>query len=307
MNSKAFNHLIEKFSEPSEAKRKTAQEKYNDTRFNDFIEAKLTRPQFLMIRHDLPASAKSLPVSESTDELGYDVVIHGGISDGTNRKINLRERQEGIVRTDSGDDYLSLDGLFGKTVETAGQTGAIGVQDFAYPMSLREKRTLSLDVYKPDADAETMHTVLCASRVFTPNDREAQISEAERDAIWAEIFKDVSPKHRNAVCPVIFKPDGKARAETPKFDCPMLILGFRVTFTNAKVNLGFTSADSFSTAPFPIWALASEPGNGKQLYQRLKRALYVGTGEQLLFQLENTIDGVDTADNGQIEVLLRKP
>ncbi len=84
-----------------------------------------------------------------------------------------------------------------------------------------------------------------------------------------------------------------------------MILGFRSTVTNAAVNFGYNGDDNFAKRKFPIWALASEKNNANRHYNLLNSPLFIPTRQQLAFSFKNTINGVNFADNGQLEILLR--
>lgn len=305
MNSKALNHLIEKLRFPQLAN--VNQAAYNKKRLENVIEAKQSRPEFLPLQNVLPASIQTLPVSAQTETLEHDVIVFGGITDGESRRANIYIQRKDRSLVDLGDEanaQLSLDALVGKSVASAGYAG---IAKFLSPFILRERKTITLEIYQDTAIADTVSTVFTGLRIFTPQHAEGQLSAEQTKEVLETINLYDCPQNRYMVCPVVFDVNGTARAETPRKDEPVLIYGFRTTFTDAKINLGLSSSNSFARESFPIWALANEPNNANGLFTRLVQPIYVPRNKQLYFTLENTIDGVNFATDGQIEILAKTP
>ena len=302
-HERAFNHLVESLNNPQLSQ--SNQSKFNDERLQKVKDSLVGRPQFLPVQITLPPAAQTFPVSETTSELKFDVIITGAITDGEGKQVNLkRDTENGTpfvsVGTEAG-AKISLDALAGKSLEASGVNG---IQPLP-PFLLRAGEGLTLEIYKPDATtaSEVVSIVFVGYRVFS----QAVSNESFNDKIKAQVTNAIAqratPEPRFSVCPVTFDADGTATAETPKTSEPRLILGFRSTFKNALVNLGFDTNTAFSRDLFPIWALASEDGDNSENYRMLKSPIFREPQQQLYFTFLNSINGTVFAENGQIEVL----
>lgn len=301
----SFDHLKNILQYPADAAR--LQAAFDARRLADVEKACRARPHFVPITHTLPAAVTSTPVVESSDALNHDVIIHGAITDGEDRNIRFYRdvESQSIVRYgDRSNQKLSLNAIAGHSVASAGLPG---VFRYPEPFLLRQDTFLTLEMYQetnPGA-TETVATVFCGERVYTAGSDEGKLSGNFRESVLEHIRRRPAPETRYAMFSVAFAADGTADGETPKASEPQLILGFRTTFTDALVNLGFDSDNSFSKAKFPIWALCSEADNGRGLFQMLKSPLPVPANQQLLFSFKNTIDGSLMATNGNIEIISR--
>lgn len=299
----SFDHLKSILQKPGLAAQ--TQAAYDRQRMADVETAARTRPHFLPIQHTLPAAISSLPIPGTTEPLKHDVIVYGGITDGEDRHAKFYRSVEGraIVRYGSEQGLmLSLDALLGHSVASG---GVPGVNHWPEPMLLRADKSLNLEIFQETAVADVVSTVFCAERVYKPEADEATLTKKERDQILEHIKFRPAPEPRFDVLQVAFDGDGFATAVSPKADEPRLCVGFRSTFSHALINLGFDGGNSFAKERFPIWALCSEPGNTRQIYQYLKSPLYIPPNQQLLFDLKNSIDGVAFAPDGNIEMLLR--
>jgi hypothetical protein len=304
MKSSALNHLIDLERFPGQTA--SSQAAYDRKRMQDIETSKLSRPHFLPVQIALPGAVQTLPLSAQTEDLNHNVVIFGGISDAEARKGSFYRRRNEEAFVDAGEEAgvrLSIDALGGKSVAAAGTPG---VQRFVTPFRLIEHDTLTVEVYQETNVADVVSFVFNGIRVFTPQHADGQLSQAERSQVQQAIARYASPQPRFLVAPVTFN-GGKATTQTPKHDEPLLIYGFRSTFTDAMVNFGLSSSDSFSNSSFPIWALCAEPNNGQMLFQHLMFPIFVPARQQLYFRLENTIDGTNFATDGQIEMLAATP
>jgi hypothetical protein len=305
MMEKSFEHLLSILQNPNTAG--VAQGDFDRQRLSDVEAIARTRPHWILIQHTLPAAAQTMPIQEQTEPLNHDVVIHGAITDGESRNIRFYRDREArpIVRYGKEvNTKLSLDAIAGHSVATAGLPG---MEEFPEPFLIRAQGLLTVEMYQETTPGATelVNTVFCGTRVFRPNNAEAEISPTLRKTIQDHIKLRPAPEPRFAICKVTFDADGNALTETPKTEEPLICLGFRSTFTDALINLGFDSDNSFSKTKFPIWALANEPNNGKHIFLPLKRALFIPPNQQLLMSLANSIDGTLNATDGNIEVLLR--
>lgn len=306
----SLDHLKQILQSPALAG--AAQEQMNRRRMADVEAALRVRPHFLPVQHTLPAAAASLPVSQTTDELNHDIIVIGAITDGEDRNIRFYRNIEGdtLVRVGSQQGTrLSLDAIAGHSVESAGAGGIQGVLGWPEPLLLREGRNLTLDVYQETSpgSTETVTTCFCAQRVYKPEADEATLTKAERQLIVEHIKRRAAPEIRYEVIPVAFDADGFATVASPKADEPLLCVGFRTTFSHASVKLGFDGGNGFSKSWIPIWALAAEKGNRRTLYEYLRTPLYMPAGQQLLFDLKNTIDSTSglVAPDGNLEMIMR--
>jgi hypothetical protein len=299
--SNNFQHLVSLLQFPEQAK--VNQEQVNKARLFAVERALTLRPHFLPVTHDLPAVAQNLPIPASTDDdLNYPVIITGAITDSTGKQADFfieRDNSKPIIRT-VNNSRLSLEAFAGKNKDNAGFEGVL---HFAEPFTLNASQSITLQIYNDTIAAAQVNTVFLGNRVYKPSNAEAQLSEETRRDVLENINKRPTPMNRFAVCPVIFAADGTATVETPKADEPLLILGFRSTFTNALVNFG-NGTDFFCKKHFPLWALASEKDNGNRLFNHLNSPIFLGKRQQLLFSFKNRINDL-LADNGQLEILMR--
>jgi hypothetical protein len=305
----SFDHLKSLISNPAGAA--AAQKAYDAKRLADVEKAYRSRPHFLPIYHTLPAAAESMPVEESTEPLNHDVIVWGAITDGEDRNALIYRDTESLPIVRFGNQsglMLSLDAIAGHSVASGQFHGPL---TYPEPYLIPRDQSLALAVYQeanPGVE-EQVATVFCAERVYSTAAEEATLPADVRAEVLRWIAARPAPEPRYEVLPVAFDADGFATAETPRASEPMLAIGFRSTFTDATVNFGFDGDSSFSKAKFPIWALCSEPGNNRALFQMLKTPLLIPTRQQLLFSFFNKIDTVAAAGleatDGNIEVLLR--
>ena len=279
-------------------------------RFADFELAYRIRPVFLPVAIVLPAERDDLPIKGQTEDItDYDIIVTGAITDGEDKRINFYreiENKRPLVKTGNEPGLkISLDAIAGKSREAAGITG---VQDFI-PFCLRAGDSLALEIFKDeDTDApEKVNTVFLGYRVYDVNDSNARMTAKVKDAVLKSIGESFTEENRWSAIAVKFDESGNAIVETPKSEEPLLVVGFRTTFTNALVNLGFSSETKFSVDYFPIWALANETGNVRDNYNRLASPIPLAPNDVLYLSFRNTIDGVTYAEDGQIELLTRKP
>jgi hypothetical protein len=299
----AFRHLVESLHNPQLSE--SNQEAFNEqNRMSIVLDAMKTRPAFLPVQLTLPAAVQQLPKSESTNDLQYNVIIHGAITDGEEKKINFRRNSDDSIPFVSVGrevgSQISLDAIAGKSLESGGKSG---IQELM-PFLLRSGESLAVDIYKPVATLgiDVVSVCFTGSRVFTKTISEEFLTSELRDVIAREIIRRVTSEPRFAVCDVKFS-DHSAQAETPKVSEPRLVHGFRTTVKNALVNLGFDADAKFARDFFPVWALAAEAGNGSENYRYLKTPIFLAPNQQLYFSLKDTINGINYADDGQIEIL----
>lgn len=298
---RGFEHLVDKLNNPNLAQQNQA--KYNEERFQNVLESLRVRPVFLPVQISMPAAVQSLPLSGYTTELKYPVIITGAITDGEQKKISFgfnNEYTKPFVSTNQNATQLSLDAIAGKSLQSAGRNG---IQEFE-PFLLPANETLTVDVYKPVATAGVEVVTICfvGYRVYTENFVLENLTEKIKTNVREEINKRLTPQQRFDACAVTFS-NNRAVAETTKVDEPRLIYGFRTTFSDALVTLGFDNNEAFSKDYFPIWALAAEAGNNPDNYRYFKRPIFLAAGEQLYFAFKDSINGTVIAVNGQIEII----
>jgi hypothetical protein len=242
--------------------------------------------------------------------VNYPVVITGAITDGQDRNVQIylnRSRNALVGFGKESNLKLSLDAIAGHNVASAGYPGE---QSFFNPLLLGEQDYLTIEMYQENTGAvETVWTVFNGVRVYPPNSAESKLSDLVEKAVKDEIANRIIPLSGFDVCKVVFDVNGRAEAETPRHDEPYLILGFRSTFTDALISVGFDSQRGFSNDPFPIWAICNEKTNQRQTFKLLKKPLFIAPNEKLKFSLINNLDGANAgvntlyAQNGNIEVL----
>lgn len=297
----AFEHLLDKLNNPSDALKK--QGLYNQQRFETVLSGLRVRPAFLPVQIQMPAAVQSLPQSGQTNDLTYDVIITGAISDGEEKKINFGfndENTKPFVSTGETATQISLEAIAGKSLESAGHNG---IQTFE-PFLLRAGDTLNVDIYKPVATAgiETVTICFVGYRVYSEFLVQENFSQQSRENVQKEISKRVNRQQRFDTVKVTFA-DNRATAQTTKVNEPRLIWGFRTTVKNALITLGFDNNEAFSKDYFPIWALAAESGNNTDNYRYLKRPIFLAANQQLYFMLKDSINGSTLAEDGQIELI----
>lgn len=298
----AFEHLIEGLYNPQNSA--ANQIKFNQTRLQRVKDSLRLRPQFLPVQVPMPAAVQNLPISATTNELQFDVIVTGIITDGEDKQINMRRDNEtGTPFVSTGTEAgarLSLDAIAGKTLETGGMQG---IQPLP-PFLLRSGEGITFDVFKPVATADTEVVSIClvGYRVYSQALAVENFQKRIENLVNAQIARRQTPEPRFAVCPVVFGANGEALAETPKVSEPRLILGFRTTVKNALVNVGFDRENAFSRDYFPIWALASEAGVNSENYRWLKIPIFIEPNQQIYLSLKDSINGVVKAENGNIEV-----
>ncbi len=300
--SKYFEHLIAIQQNPDAAR--AAQAKIDAQRLADVQRALQIRPACLPVTHNLPA-AQNLPTPVLTDELSYPVIITGAVTDGENKSADIyieRENNQPFVRYGNDTNKkLSLDAFAGKAEET----GAVqGIVNFEPEILLDESKSITLALYNNSGAPETVNTVFVGNRIYKTNSAEAQMSSDTLRNVQENIRARPVPAPRFAVVPIVFE-NGVATGSTPKAGEPLMIYGFRSTVSRALVNFGFDAENLFAKRSFPIWALASERNNARRLYNLLNSPLFISKGEQLTFLFKNTIDGVNFAGDGQLELLMR--
>jgi hypothetical protein len=301
----AFNNIADIIFDPT--LNRTAQLAYNDQRLAAVKRAVQFRPDFLTVQIPMPAEVQALPATRPTSRVVDNVIISGAITDGENKKINFkrdRENADRFVASEGGSNaQISLEAIAGNSSESKGVSQ---IQEF-YPFIMRKNDRLSISVYKPVATQASDRVTVC----FTGN---TLISKARVDEfltpemlrmILSEIDLRVAPEDRYASCPVKFTGAGAAktaRTNTPKFDEPRLITGFRTTVKHAMMNISFKKEGNFALENFPIWALAAEAGNTTETWRMLKVPIFLEPEQQLFFDLVNSIDGTTYAEDGDIEV-----
>lgn len=303
MNQKTFDHLAGRLIYPATAA--VSQAAFDRLRLKAVEDALLMRPQFIPVQHRLPAVAQAAPISEVTDDLRFDVIVTGVVTDAENRTARLYKNRETKSTINYGNQpnlKLTMDALAGHNVATA---GFAGVQDLEQPLLLNEAEYLTLEIYQETSPGSEEVVTSCfnAYRTYTKAHAEAQMSPDVRRAVERSIRGRIAPEVNYDIIKVEFDGAGNAYCETPKLEEPSLILGFRSTFSDAMVSLGFSNNFNFSKKPFPIWALANEANNSRGVWNRLKSPIFVPPREQLGFVLSNTINGSVFATNGNIEVL----
>ena len=301
-HQRAFEHLIAGLFDPNVSAANQAT--FNVRRLQTVKDSLRLRPQYLPVQIAMPAAVQNLPISATTNELKFDCVITGVISDGENKQVNIRRDNETgtpfvSVGTEAG-ARLSLDAIAGKTLETGGLQG---IQPLP-PFLLRAGEGITADVYKPiaTADAEIVSIVFVGYRVYSQALAVESFNRRIEELVKYHIERRTTPEPRFAVCPVNFA-NGAATAETPKVSEPRLIYGFRSTVRNALINVGFDRENAFSRDYFPIWALASEAGVNSENYRLLKSPIFIEPNQQIYFSLLDSINGAVRAENGNIEAI----
>lgn len=297
----SFEHLVNKLNNPALAKQN--QMAFNQKRFENVLDALRVRPAFLPVQIELPNTVQTLAKSGETNDLQYDVIVTGAITDGEEKKVSFgfsSENTKPFVSTNESGTQISLEAIARKSLESAGSNG---IQLFA-PFLLESGDTLKVDIYKPVATAGIEICSICfvGYRVFSDNFVFENFNQRKQELVKTEIEKRRTPQQRFDVCKVAFA-NNRATAFTTKVNEPRLIHGFRTNVKNAMITLGYDNNEAFAKDYFPIWALAAESGNNTDNYRFLKRPIFLNANEQLYFLLKDTINGTNFAADGQIEVI----
>src|SRR5215204_136819 len=171
-------HLIEKLRNPGSSNDK--QTEFNKQRFEAVVNAKKQVPQFVTVRNDLPAQASTIPKKGNSDEVEFDTIIFGAITDAENRNGNFYRRRQDESFIDVGREKgsrLSFDAVAGKSVAAA---GFAGVGRFA-PFVVPAKKALTVELYQEENVADTVHTVFTGLRVFPADAIETKLTSDEVD------------------------------------------------------------------------------------------------------------------------------
>lgn len=315
--NEALNHLVDLIQDP--AKGRAAQLEVNKRRRQEIERYVQFRPQYLPMQHILPAVASSVPITATTDEgLQYDTIVTGAITNGENRNVKLYYNTDLEYRLfkfgNTPNLKQTLDSIAGHDVNTAGFPGVL---NWPYPMGLPENVPLYMEMYQessPGAE-QSVWTVFNGLRVYPTNAAETFLSGTAGSLVDRMIEQTPTPGVRWAVAKVEFNAQGQATAYSPRYINEVYsVLGFRVT--NAAlgsyglVNVAFDGDfnASFGTQPFPMFAMAAEPGNTQKVFEPLPVPLFIPPKRQLVFNIANAIDDSgNVAQDGNIEMLIVTP
>lgn len=303
-----LNHLIARRIEPQRAD--ALQAEFNQKRRAKIQSALNTRPVFLPLEFKMTAAGQVSPYRDTTQNLGYDVLITGVKADIQTRDIVVRRTEDEKPIVYTGDElnlFLRADDIAGQTVSTGG--GQLGTFYLPTPILLPANNRLSVEMYKTDTTgtAEEQNIVFIGVRVFDRRFGEILIDAPEQAKIDMLIQARECPR-------VVFLKQlvefdsaiagGEARnLFTPQVDEPLLIRGMRTTLRQSLIEVSITDEPKWTVEPTPIWAVAGEDELVHDNYQWFSRPIYLHSKRSInVERVINSIDGslIDAQTGNQI-------
>lgn len=292
-----LDHVINKRQDPANAAKLQAE--FDAWRRKRLTDAATTRPVFHQLQFSMTAAAQTSPYRETTESLGYDVLITGIKADVATRDIIIRRTESDLPICYVGDETnlnLRVDDIAGITATTGG--GQQGAFYLPSPILVPAKTRLTIEMFKTDATAavEIANIVLIGVRVFHRSFAEALLDPAERmlaDQFIAmrEVPRTVFLKQAIAFDTALAA--GEARnLFTPKVEEPLLIRGVRTTLRQSLIEVGVTGEPTWTVTPTPIWGVAGEDEMGHDNYQWFSKPIYLHSGDTIeVRRIINSIDG----------------
>lgn len=292
-----LNHVINKMQDPAGAGKLQAE--FDAWRRKRLSEAATTRPVFHTLQFNMLAAAQTSPYRDTTQSLGYDVLITGIKADVAQRDIIIRRTESDLPICYVGDETnlnLRVDDIAGITATTGG--GQTGTFYLPSPILVPAKTRLTIEMFKTDVTAavEQANIVLVGVRVYHRSFAESLLDPAEKmlaDQFIAmrEIPRTVFLKQLVAFDSAIA--GGEARnLFTPKVEEPLLIRGVRTTLRQSQIEIGVTGEPSWTVEPTPIWGVAGEDELGNDNYQWFSKPIYLHSGDTIeVRRIINSIDG----------------
>lgn len=292
-----LNHIINKRQDPANAGKLQAE--FDAWRRKRLFEAATTRPVFHPLQFNMTAAAQTSPYRDTTQSLGYDVLITGIKADVATREIIIRRTESDLPICYVGDETdlnLRVDDIAGITATVGGgQTGAFYLPS---PIPVPAQTRLTIEMFKTDVTAaiEQANIVLIGVRVFHRSFADALLDPAER--MLADQFIAMREVPRTVFLKQLVEfdtalADGEARnLFTPKVEEPLLIRGVRTTLRQSQIEIGVTGEPSWTVEPTPIWGVAGEDELGHDNYQWFSKPIYLHSGDTIeVRRIINSIDG----------------
>lgn len=292
-----LDHAIAKMQNPAMAGKLQAE--FDAWRRKRLFDAATTRPVFHPLQFNMLAAAQTSPYRDTTQSLGYDVLITGIKADVQTRDIIIRRTESDLPICYVGDEAnlnLRVDDIAGITATTGG--GQTGTFYLPSPILVPSQTRLTIEMFKTDVTAavEQANIVLIGVRVFHRSFADSLLDPAER------LLADQFIALRDIPRPVFLKQlvafdsaiaGGEARnLFTPKVEEPLLIRGIRTTLRQSQIEIGVTGEPTWTIEPTPIWGVAGEDELGHDNYQWFSKPIYLHSGDTVeVRRVINSIDG----------------
>lgn len=299
-----FNHAISLRRFPGVDVDKK-QEAVNKGRFDRIEKAFWRLPVYLPLRWDLPAAAPIAPIAATTsNQLDYDLLIVGAITDSPNRQIRFKNSNSEINPSYVGrDTTINLNaGDIAGTTMTFSNDAQVGIFYYTSPFILYKSQQITIEMFKEaTADAEVSNIVFVGYRIFSDKQTFAQAEADEIKDLKHFIALREVPRQVFMKSEVVFDVNGYARdVKTPDTDEPLIIRGVKTTLSNSLItSCKLQNGLEFVVGEVPCWALFCEP-NGHNNYYYFKEPIYLPRKTALQMTLKNTINGVNIDDDGSI-------
>lgn len=292
-----LDHIIAKRQDPANASK--LQSELDAWRRKRLFDAATARPVFHTVQHSMTAAAQTSPYRDTTESLGYDVIITGVKTDTPTRDIIIRRTENDLPICYVGDEEdlrLRVDDIAGSSATVGG--GQTGTFYLPAPIIVPAGTRLTIEMFKTDvtADVEIANIVLIGVRVFNRAYAEALIDPAERRL--ADQFIAMREIPRTVFLKQLVEFDsaiagGEARnLFTPKVEEPLLIRGVRTTLRQSQIEVGVTGEPTWTVEPTPIWGVAGEDELIHDNYQWFSKPIYLHSGDTVeVRRVINSIDG----------------
>lgn len=299
-----LDHLIRVRSEPQRAAEFQAE--MNAYRRKRVLDALSCRPVFIPLEFSLPAAGQVTPIRDTTQQLGYDVLVTAAKSDCQDRDIIVRslETDRSIVRIgDETDLYLRADEFAGQIPGNGGQTGPFY---FPTPIVIRRNNRVTVEMFKTDTtdDAEEKNIILIGNRVFPRGYGDQVVLDPhESQLIERAIMLDEVP--RTSYLKVVVDFDsavqgGEARnIYTPRSEEPLLLRGIRSSLRYSSIELGLQGEPTWTTEATPVWAIAAEDEVGHDNFQWFSKPIYLPVNSSV--EIRRVVNGHYSHDSSLID------
>lgn len=295
----ALNHLIQKRVEIERSA--NLQADYDAARLRKINSALYTRPVFLPLKLELPATGQATPLRDTTKGVGYDVIITGIKTDTPNRDIIIRQLESERPLAYFGDEmnlHLRADEIAGTTTTVGG--GQLGVFYLPSPIVIKANNRITVEMFKTDTTGspEQANIVLIGVRVFNKSYGELLLDAEEKNKIAFYLKARETPQIRFLKQRVDFRTAGVGgiaeNLYTPQVEEPLLVRGCRTSLRQSLIEVRSEGEPVWTISPTPIWAVGAEDDLGHDNYLWFSRPVYLHSGNTLeISRVINSVDGVN--------------
>ena len=287
-----INHFVATRSNPLQAA--SLQADLKARRRSRLFDACLTRPVYLNLRFEMNAAGQTAAYRDTTQTLGYDVLIIGAKSDLIQTReiiVKSAETERSLVRVGGSSTLnLRIDEFAGLTPGNGGQTGVMYLPS---PIPLAAGERITAEVFKTDTTAavEVGNIVLLGIRVLDKTYAESVLA-AEADQIEQllkqrefpqEYFQKVTFDFDSAVV------GGESRnILSHRIEEPCLIRGFRTSLRFSMVEIGIAGDLPWTPEATPCWAIGAEDEVGHDNWIWTPKPIYLRRYQQIeIRRIEN--------------------